>query len=100
MTHRLIKRRQLLKNTLKTSAMTVAMPLALGSELANALSQNLRWQTVRLNKGETLVYVDPQTGRREQAMAVTDTMKVRVPPVPYSVLPVRSEQRRSSTPTM
>lgn len=70
--------------------MVGALPTAFGAELANSLSDNntVYWQRVNLNKGETIFYVDPVSGQRQQVMAVTNAIQVNVPQTHLSLLPV------------
>lgn len=89
-----------MKNMTATIISAAALPIALGANIAHALSRtgtNSRYQRLSLEKGQTAFYTDPVSGRREQLMAVAHPIDVAIPQTQISILPAPESSRRVIT---
>jgi len=101
----MLKRRQLLVNTAVVTGAAMTLPAMVGTGSAVAVSPDTavdesNKQHIRLEKGQTLFYVDASTSQRQQISAVVEALDVSVNSSSvhsYPTLPTPASYRQAPT---
>jgi len=98
-----IKRRQLIAKTVAIAGSAVMVPVLVGENIASAAaiklfenshdSADTKNVNVRMEKGQTLFYVNPMTDKREQISAIVGPLEVKLPSPVCNTLPCQSRTK-------